>query len=132
MTRDVLQDEKQCAAFEMFHDGPIIVQRIRPYATMDVAAAEETLRRGRLMVAGQKIPLLVDLRAPCSVDVAARPIFAAPETGQIFSAVALLAANIVTRLAANLLLKVNQPPYPIRMFSDDAQARSWLSEYLEN
>lgn len=131
MTRSVLENERYASgSFDIFRDGPILVQRLHPYATVNIEEAEETLRLGRLMVAGRKMPMLVDLRAPCSIDIAARTIFASPEFGEVFSAVALLTTNTVTRLAANLLLKVNHPPYPARMFADEAEARSWLAESM--
>lgn len=122
-------DTAEDPAFDISWDGTIVVQVVRPFATLDVAGAEETLRRGRELVGGLRTPMLVDLRAPCSVDAAARSVFARAEFGDVFSAVALLTTNTVTRLAANLFLKINRPPYPIRMFSDEADARSWLSEH---
>lgn len=133
VTQAVLQDRRHAStAFDMFDDGPIVVQAIRAYATLDVEAAEQTLRLGRLVADGRRPPLLVDLRAPCSVDVAARSVLASAEMGEIFAAVALLTTNTLTRLAANLLLKVNRPPYPVRMFSDETTARGWLAEYSES
>lgn len=126
------KERHACASFDMFHDGPIIVQVIHPYATVDVEAANETLRLGLLMGDGHKTPMLVDLRSPCSVEMAARTVFASPEFAEGFSAVALLTTNTVTRLAANLLLKINRPPYPARMFSDETDARAWLSEFVKS
>lgn len=132
VTGVMLENERHaCASFDMFRDGPIIVQVIHPYATVDVHAAKETLRLGRLMTEERKSPMLVDLRAPCSVELAARTVFASAEFGEVFSAVALLTTNTVTRLAANLLLKINRPPYPAHMFSEEAEARAWLSEFMK-
>ena len=58
----------------------------------------------------------------------ARIYAAGKEATKIFKAVAVLIANPVIRMAANFFIRVSKPPYPIRMFTSESEAISWLKK----
>lgn len=57
----------------------------------------------------------------------ARRFFAKdPSVGEMFSAVALVANNRVARVIGNVLIGLNKPNIPTRLFTDEAEALTWL------
>lgn len=71
-----------------------------------------------------KIPVLVDIRQARSIDRPARELLS--RTGDHFTSAALLADSAVTRMVANFFLGLNRSLHPVRMFTSEAAAVSWL------
>ena len=69
---------------------------------------------------------LVDIREMGSIDREARTYFMS--MGPLYQAVGLLAGSPATRMMANFFLRLNRGDLPVRMFTDEVQAISWLHE----
>jgi hypothetical protein len=114
----------------VFTFADIIVARYR-------AGAEETLDDARanvalclLRTAGQRRPLMVDLRAAKSQSAGARAYMAGPEGLKVAQAVALLMGSPVSRVLGNLYLGLNKPPIPTRLFTSEDEAQVWLRSFV--
>ena len=83
----------------------------------------------RELTAGQKFCLLMDITYSGTSDKAGRE-FAAKEFPKIVKAMAMLSGLPVSRMMANLFLKLNPPPYPAKMFANEHDAKQWLKQYL--
>lgn len=70
------------------------------------------------------IPVLVDIRLLSSFERPARE--RVQNAVDHFTCVAMLAESAVTRMIANFALGLSPPPYPVRMFTSEAEALSWL------
>ncbi len=57
---------------------------------------------------------------------ATREFFASDEMALFASAFAIITDSIVTRISANLFLKISPPRFPMQLFTDEAKARQWL------
>jgi len=81
---------------------------------------------------GKKIALLADLRLHNSSisDRETRNSFSAESTAHIFSAVSVLIGSPVNAAIGNFFLRVNRPPYPLRIFWDEEPAVSWLKDFI--
>ena len=111
-------------------DGVIYVRHVQgsELITDDVSA---TLVASGEVAAGIARPCLVDLRGVRSADRGARQAAAAFEMKTIASRAAMLVGGPVTRVIATFFLRVASPPYPTRIFDDEAEALAWLVEALE-
>lgn len=56
--------------------------------------------------------------------------YAGEETPKLVKALALITNSVISRMIANVFLTLKKPSYPTRMFTNEANAREWLRQYL--
>ena len=78
---------------------------------------------------GISYPCLIDIRGIKSASKEARE-YLAKEGTQLIKAGALLTGSILTRVLANFFLAINKPPVHTKLFTDEAEAKEWLKQYL--
>lgn len=76
------------------------------------------------LTGGRRSALLVDLHDSGQQTRPARVEFA--RRGDLVSAVALIVGTPLSRIMGNFFLSVNKPPYPVRLFDDEASGLAWL------
>ena len=91
----------------------------------DVIAALEAMAQ---LTGGRQSPLLVDARDIGRQDRGARTEFV--RRGDLVSAVALVVGTPLSRMMGNLFIRVNKPPFPARLFDNEASAVAWLLEFV--
>lgn len=94
-----------------------------PGAVCDLATAEQVDREVQELGRG-KVRLLVDLRPDAAVDRAARHFFI--NLHAHYLAVALLAGSPATRMLANFFLGMKRGLVPVRIFTSEDEAVSWI------
>jgi len=78
-----------------------------------------------------KVPVLADLRkAKVGADAQARAYYVTDEAAEHKSAMAMLTSSVVQKMLGNFFFRVNRPPYPTQMFTDEHEALSWLEEFV--
>ena len=106
-----------------------IVQLVWAPRTMvlleDATAALEEMAK---LTGERRSPLLVDMRETGPLD---RPTRAElTRRSDLQSAVALVAGTPLSRMMVNFFLRVNEPPFPTRLFDDEASAIAWLQGFV--
>lgn len=120
--------ETNTAVFRI-EDGVVVV-RIRPDAYQSVADASENLAASMEMAGGQRRPLLADIRGAQPLDAEARHAYTGQKLVDSFTAIALLVdSSPLGVIMGNVYLRIARPGIPTRIFSDEAQAKAWLSTY---
>ncbi len=90
--------------------------------------AIENVRATSELAAGRRVFLLLDARATVTISREAREYYAGPTNAKIVRATAMLIGSPVGRIIGNFILRVNRPPFPFRLFSDDESADAWFHE----
>jgi hypothetical protein len=90
---------------------------------------ETEFREIKARSGGKKVCWLGDVTEASAATKEARD-FAAQETPHFVMALALLSSSAMTRMMANIFMTLKKPPYPTRMFNEEAEAREWLNQYL--
>jgi len=80
----------------------------------------------------QKRPVLIDMRQMTRIEREARTYYATGGGRLVVTAVALLIGSPVSRVIANFSLALNPPPVPMRLFSSEAEAVTWLKNFIES
>ena len=115
--------------FRMWLRPEGIVQLVWAPRTMvlleDATAALEEMAQ---LTGGRRSPLLVDMRETGPLDRATRAELT--RRSDLQSAVALVAGTPLSRMMANFFLRVSEPPFPTRLFDDEASAIVWLQAFL--
>jgi hypothetical protein len=108
-------------------DG-IVAIRCRPGVHQTVADANETIAAA-LELAGAKRPLLVDLRAPFTADPGVRERYGAQTSTDAQLALAILIGSGLGRVFGNLFLALAAHKTPVRIFTSEADACTWLRKF---
>jgi len=91
----------------------------------DAIATVEAVAR---LTDGRRIPLLVDMRDTGPQDRATRAAWTA--RNDVSSAVGLIVGTPLSRMVGNLFIRMNKPPFPVRLFDNEASAVKWLKAYV--
>jgi len=92
-------------------------------------SAKQELRIHRELSGGKKLPLFVDMRRIKGVTPEARDYGNSVEVKSIYSAMGILISSILTRTNASMFIRINQPPYPVKIFTEKEEALSWLQQF---
>jgi len=88
--------------------------------------AKEELSAHRELSGGKKMPLFADVRRMKGANAEARDFGNSEEVQSTYSAVGILIGSKFTQIIANAFMKVNKPPYPVKMFTTKKEAVLWL------
>jgi hypothetical protein len=95
-----------------------------PKTTMTFEDALAAIEAMAQLAGGRRSPLMVDVRDAGQIDRPARNEFV--RRADMVSAVALLVDTPLSRMMANLYLRVSSPTAATRLFEDEASALAWL------
>lgn len=77
----------------------------------------------------QVVPLLIYLVDSPIPDKATRR-FSTQKLPEIYSAMAMVAQSGLSLFIMNLLFKMKKTPIPMKSFTDDKEAKIWLTQFL--
>ena len=77
----------------------------------------------------KKVPLLIYLKNSPVPDKETRK-FSTEQLPKIYTAMAMVSKPGLSQLIMKILFKFQNPPIPIKSFTDDQKARAWLTEFL--
>ena len=96
--------------------------------TAHLEDATATLDAMAKLTRGRRSPLLVDMRDTGAQDRHTRAEWTSRSDLQ--SAVALIVGTPLSRMLGSLLLMVNKPRFPVRLFDNEASAVAWLKGFV--
>lgn len=111
--------------YELRRNG-VIVQRIGASKAQTLEAARENTATFRKLTAGVPHSLIVDLRSNPTLERGVREYYTSPEAFVDCRAIAMLINSTTGRMLGNLVLAVQNPAVPTRMFAEEADALAWL------
>jgi hypothetical protein len=104
------------------------------YTKKGMKPTRETLRQTfdyiRANSPGKLVCWLGDVTEAAAADKETRD-FAAEETPKLIKALALITKSSFSKMFANLFLAIKSPAYPVKMFTDETEARAWLRKFME-
>ena len=102
-----------------------------PDAEIKLADAIELINHQAALAAGDNRPLLVNFGKIKSIDRNARAYFGGRQAEKNVTASALVITSHIGRVIGNFMLGLNKPPYPVRLFTNEDEALTWLKEFLK-
>jgi len=113
------------------NDKGLLIVRINDGAHQSLGDAMENLAVAVGEAAGQRRPLLIDIRTAQPLDADARHHYSGQTLVERFSALALLIdGSPFGRMMGNVYLRIARPGIPTQLFAEEAQALKWLTDYL--
>jgi hypothetical protein len=99
---------------------------VLPTPTHTVVDAQENTDAVASLLAGRRLPMLLDTRASRGLERDARMHYIRPEAAGEVAALAMLIDSQISRILGNFFVNVNRPPFPLRLFTEEAEALAWL------
>jgi hypothetical protein len=110
----------------VMRDDGIIHGVALPDSQQSVEDARENVECVQNMAAGERVPLLVDIRQTGTLSREARMLYGSEEGARAITAVALVGDTAFSRVVGNLYIRLSKPRYPARLFSSVDEAIVWL------
>ena len=107
------------------NDG-IVRCSVKPTEDHTLADAEENVRATAVLTEGRRMPLVLDARQAKKITREAREYYTGPKNAEVVMATAMIIGSSVGKIIGNFLIRVNRPPFPFRLFSDEDSAYAWL------
>ncbi|HKY34964.1 MAG TPA: STAS/SEC14 domain-containing protein [Polyangiaceae bacterium] len=73
--------------------------------------------------------LIADIRTLRGVSLGLRTHMSSERAGRYMARVALVADNPLTRTLGNFFMRLNRPPFPLRIFDGEDEALRWLATH---
>ena len=112
-----------------FDEHGIMCSIAKKVPQQTIEEAKETMEELRIITDGRKVCLLSDSTDSPPPDKEMRD-YAAEVIPEIAKAVAIISRSAVGKMAANLFFSIKKQPYPVKMFTDEVEAKEWLKQYL--
>jgi hypothetical protein len=109
-------------------DGIAVVvwtPRVTAFLEDAIACLDATAR----VTGGRRCPLLVNMMDTGPQDRKTRAEWT--RRSDLLSAVALVVGTPLSKVVGNLFLSVSKPPFPVRLFDNEASALTWLKGFVD-
>lgn len=115
------------SVYELEPTGIVLGTVLGINAVHQLEDAKESLEAIERLAQGEKVYLLLDLRKlRRGITREARQHYSGPEAERLLVALAMVVGSPLTRLVGNLFIGLNRPREPTRLFTSEAEARTWL------
>ncbi len=112
-----------------FDENGILCSIAKKFSQLTVEEAKKTMEELRKITGGKKICLLSDSTDSSPINKELRD-YLAEVIPEIVKAIAIISRSAVGKMVANLFFSIKKQPYPVKMFSDETEAKEWLKQYL--
>lgn len=91
---------------------------------------QKSVEEFKKLFGDKKFCMILDVTnsAPSSREVRQ---YAAEELPKIIKAAAIIADSVFAKMLTNLFFNLKPPPYPIKMFNNEIDAKEWLLQYCK-
>lgn len=121
--------ETRVVRLQMGEDG-VVRQKTLDVEDYSVEDAKAHVAATGRVTGGKRAPILADIRGVRNAGSAEiREYYASEEGARYTAALGMVVESALTRIVANLYFRIDRPPYPSRMFTNEEQALAWLKGF---
>ena len=118
----------QTAESVLGKDG-IVRVRMLPGTKEDLASAKATIAALSELCDGGKRAVIVDMAGTLSATQDARRYYSSEHATDCMTACAMLVGSPLSKVLGSFFLGLNKPRHPMRLFTSEPEAVSWLKGY---
>lgn len=113
-----------------FDENGILCSVSKKATQQTVEEAKSTMGQFLLITGGKKVCMLSDSTDSAPIDKEMRD-YLAEVLPDIVIAIAIVSRSAVGKMFANIFFSLKKQPYPVKMFTDENDAKDWLKQYLQ-
>jgi hypothetical protein len=108
-------------------ESGVIRMRFKPCDVHGLDQAIAVVAAHNKVAKGERRQVLADIREiTTGADREARAYYVSEEAAKYKIGMAMLAKSPMQRMLGNIFFRINRPPYASKLFSEEANALSWL------
>jgi len=112
-------------------DG-IIRLHFKPTQQHSLNEAIQVVEAHNRLASGVPRGVIADIRhVTGGADRSAREYYVSSESARLKTGMAMLVSSPMQRMLGNIFFRINKPPYPSRMFSNEEDAIHWLQGFCK-
>ncbi len=112
-----------------FDENGILCSIAKKAPQQTVEEVKKTIDEFKTITGGKKVCLLSDSTDSSPIKKELRD-YIANIMPEIVIAIAIISRSAVGKMVANLFFSIKKQPYPVKMFTDETEAKEWLKQYL--
>jgi hypothetical protein len=115
-----------------FGDDGILYSMPRVDAPLTQTTEEiiEEMKLLRNWLGGRKVCLIAESNSKAASPPKSQRDMIAHELETVIKALAIISTSPLSRMVANLFFSFKPPKYPLKMFSNEVEAKNWIKQYL--
>jgi len=122
---------QESATGSLWMEDGIVVSTNNKTDVHTLAEAKEKVLLIRKITGNVRRPLLVDISSVRSISREAREYYASDAGAATITALALLTGSKLSCIIGNFFIGSSKIPVPKKLFTDAAEAKSWLKRFME-
>ncbi len=117
------------AALMWFDEDGILYSVSKKVPQPTIEEAKNVMKDFLILTGGKKVCMLSDNTNATPMNKEMRDYYA-EVIPQVLKAVAIISRSAVGKMTANVFFSINKQPYPVKLFTDENEAKEWLKQYL--
>lgn len=97
---------------------------------LGIKEVKEDMDKLREFIGNKKVCMLAESNPNSRPPKKGERDFIAEQINSIAKAMAIVTTSPVSKMIANLFFGLKPPPYPVKMFSNEKEAKEWIKQYL--
>jgi len=116
---------------EIWIENNTVIEIFKPDTIIDMEAGKKIIEDRMKVSNGVPMPIFVDMRNMVSMDNKTRDFMGTEDAVINLTHGAFLISSIFNRLLANMYMKFNTPPVPVKFFTSEKPAFEWIDKIRE-
>ena len=115
-----------------FDEDGVLYSKSKPGIPPPVSK-EESLRQMeefKILIGGKPVCMILETASNSKPPNKEERDFAAEQLNQVVKAMGIITTSPLSRMVANLFFGLKPPPYPVRFFQNEKEAKEWIKKYL--
>jgi hypothetical protein len=120
-------------SFLWLDEQGILYSTPKPGIEQPVLTREETLAQMaklKELIGNKKVCMILESNSNSKPPKKEDRDFIAEQLTEITKAMGIISTSPLSRMVANLFFGLKPPPYPVKFFSNEQDARAWIKQYL--
>lgn len=120
-------------SFIWFDEDGVMYSKPKPGVPEPELTREESLQQMeafKKMIGNQKVCMILETNSNSKPPKKEDRDFIADQLNQVVKAMALISSSPLSRMIANLFFGLKPPPYPVKFFSNEMEAKEWIKQYI--
>jgi hypothetical protein len=116
-----------------FDEQGILYSMPKPGVEEPILTREETLKQMesfKKLTGNKKLCMILETNKNSKAPKKEDRDFIAEQLADITKAMAIISTSPLSRMIANLFFGLKPPPYPVKFFSNEKDAKEWIKQYL--
>lgn len=116
-----------------FDEDGIMYSKPKPGVAEPELTREETLKQMdeiKKILDYKKVCMILETNSNSKPPKKDDRDFIAEQLNEITKAMGIISTSPLSRMVANLFFGLKPPPYPVKFFSNEKEAKEWVKQYL--